>query len=218
MRLWPTAAAASVSSSYGSTRLLFASKAGSGAEGLAGLQPVHRRRVGLRQFVRRHVGGEDHVAGARGRFRQRAVRRFARPRVAGQLERPPVALGEQHVVDDGLRRRAPEEVDEVAVHHARPRPAADQRLHAADAAVVDGDQHDVRPGGRRVRREAHAEVVRLELDGLQERGQPEQPGQQRRRRAERDADADVALVLDCVTGVRSFQACVPSAARPTMTA
>jgi len=46
------------------------------------------------------------------------------------------------------------------------------------------------PGGHRIRREAHAEVVRLELDRLQERGQAEQPRQKGRGRAERGADAE----------------------------
>ena len=161
-----------------------------GRERLARAKPLDPAIVELGQFVGGHVGREHDVARARRRRRQRAVRLGATPGDVVDLERPLLAFGEEHVVDDDLRRGAGEVVDQGRVDHARPRPAARVRLEAADAAVVDADEHDVAPRRRRVRRHADAVVVGLELDGLEERGLAGGPRQRRRRRANGASDQE----------------------------
>ena len=79
----------------------------------------------------------------------------------------------------------------MRVHQSRPRPAAEVRRECADALLVDVDEHDVVARGRRIRRGAHAPVVGLQLDGLDE-GEP--PGRERdERRAEADGECDEKL-------------------------
>ena len=78
------------------------------------------------------------------------------------------------------------------MHQPRPRPAADQRLHAANAVVVDPDQDDVVGRRRRARGRRDAQVVGLELDGLDEREKAEGAGEQRRETA--DAQERVVIV------------------------
>ena len=91
---------------------------------------------------------------------QRRIRLLAGPLGVADHELADVALRKQHVVANHLRAGRGEVVDHGGVHQARPRPAADQRLHPADALVVDGDQRhgpataptaapSPRPAGRR---------------------------------------------------------------------
>ncbi len=79
----------------------------------------------------------------------------------------------------------------MRVHQSRPRPAAEVRRKCADALLVDVDEHDVVACGRRIRRGAHAPVVRLQLDGLDER-KPAGP-ERDQRRAESDGECDEKL-------------------------
>jgi hypothetical protein len=105
------------------------------------------------------------------------------PLTASSVLNVPAGAGEEHVVDDDLewRGRGSRDVEGPP----RPGPAADLRLEAPDAAIVDADEHDVAPRRRRVGRHAHAMVVRLELDRPEEGGEADGPGQRRRGRARR---------------------------------
>ena len=129
---------------------------------------LRHRELGLRRAagLGRHVHDVHDVAGARGRFDQRAVRLLAGPRLVADRDRPAVGLAEDDVVDDDLRRPPREVVDQRRVDHARPGPAADQRLEVPDAGLVDRDEDDVAARGRGVGGRLDPPVVGLAFDRL----------------------------------------------------
>ena len=88
-------------------------------------------------------------------------------------------LGEEHEVADDLRLAGGEHLGDLGVHVARPRPAAD----VLDARVVDRDDRDA-VGGRAVGR-AHAHVVGLALEALDQVGTGEEEKDDRDREAEK---------------------------------
>jgi len=161
-----------------------------GRKRLACAKDVNAVRAHEGRLVGGHVGREHDVARARRRRRQREVRFGPGPSRAVDLERPLLPLGEQDVVDDDLRRPARQVVEQVRVDHARPGPAADLRLEAPDAAVVDSHEHDIAARRRRVGRHPHAQVVGLQLDRPEERGVADGPCQRSRGRADRAPNQD----------------------------
>ena len=163
-----------------------------GRERLAGPQPFGAPAAHLRRFVCRDVGDEHHVAGARRRCRQRAIGLGPAPVRVADAEGPLLPLGEQHVVHDDPGWGAGQVVDERRMHQARPWPPAHLRLEAPDAAVVDAHQHDVAARRQGVGRQAHAVVVRLELDRPGKRRPACGPRQGGRRGANRASDQDPA--------------------------
>ncbi len=135
------------------------------------VEPIRRR---LQRFLRRtarlrgDVHNVDDVAGLRGSFRQRPVRLLAGPCLCPDRERPPVALGENHVVHDHLRRDARQIVEQRRVDHPRPRPAPDQRLQVPHARLVDRHENDVLAGRGRVGGPLDPPVVGLALECVDE--------------------------------------------------
>ena len=146
------------------------------------------RLAGVQQFRARRLGDVNHVTGASGRLDQRLVRLLARPLGVADHELRPVGLGEQHVVDDGFGAARREVVEERGMHQPRPRPAPDQRLHAFDAVVVDGDEDDPGTGGCLARGGggADAPVVQLHLRRADEAAEPNQQREKGRGGAEPD--------------------------------
>src|SRR5690606_1424787 len=93
----------------------------------------------------------------------------ARPLLAVEREAGSVALREEHVVEDDAGTAAGEEVEQRRMHEPWPWPPAHDRLERFYAPVVYRHDDDVAAGRGGVGRGAHAPVVGLELDRLDER-------------------------------------------------
>ena len=135
-------------------------------------------RDGFDELRARRLRRVNHVAGLACGLDERAVGFLPRPLLVADLELLAIVLREEHVVDDGLRAAGGQVVDELRVHEPRPRPPADERLHAVHAVVVDFDEHGILLRFGWARRGNDTQVVGLQFDGLDE-------GQERERAGER---------------------------------
>jgi hypothetical protein len=143
--------------------------------------PLERRLQVLRLVEQPLVGDvrqEHDVARSGHRFGQRAIRFLPRPFFLADAEPSSIGLGEQDVVDDEPGGGSVQEIDQRGMHQARPRPSPHRRAHAPHTVVVYRDECDLVVNGCRPRRRAEAQVIGLELDGVHERDQREEPGQQ----------------------------------------